>query len=68
MGLPGPFVIDLFVRPELRGRGVGRALISGAIAACASTGDKTLSLRVGEGTSLAARQLYGRLGFVDPES
>lgn len=66
--LPGPFVIDLFVRPGHRGRGIGRALIEAAIAACAELGAATVSLRVGEGTDPAAHRLYRRLGFVDPAS
>ena len=40
--LPGPFVIDLFVRPGHRGRGIGRALIEAAIAACAELGVASL--------------------------
>ena len=62
-GLEGPFVIDLFVDPQLRGRGIGRALMTGAMLACRNAGDAQLSLRVGEGTSDAAHRLYGSLGF-----
>ncbi|WP_130873241.1 GNAT family N-acetyltransferase [[Pseudopropionibacterium] massiliense] len=62
-GLEGPFVIDLFVDPGLRGRGIGRALMTGAMLACRNAGDAQLSLRVGEGTSQAAHHLYGSLGF-----
>ncbi|WP_433676020.1 GNAT family N-acetyltransferase [Microbacterium gorillae] len=61
--LPGPFVIDLFVDPGFRGRGVGGALMTAAIAACQRRSDRTISLRVGEGTSAAANALYTRLGF-----
>lgn len=62
-GLEGPFVIDLFVDPQLRGRGIGRALMTGAMLACRNAGDAQLSLRVGKGTSEAAHRLYGSLGF-----
>lgn len=61
--LDGPFIIDLFVHPEARGLGVGRALLETALHACARAGDVTLSLRVGEGTSPAALAFYTRAGF-----
>lgn len=61
--LGGPFVIDLFVAPPLRGRGLGRRLVEAAMHACADAGDITLSLRIGAGTSPAAHALYTRLGF-----
>ena len=63
-GLEGPFIIDLFVDPQLRGRGIGRALMVGAMLACRNAGDAQLSLRVGEGTSGAAHHLYESLGFL----
>ncbi|MEQ6897034.1 GNAT family N-acetyltransferase [Microbacterium sp. KR10-403] len=65
-GLPGPFIIDLFVEPGRQGQGVGRALVQRAIGACSAAGDLTLSLRVGDGTSPAAHALYASLGFVAP--
>ena len=61
--LDGPFIIDLFVHPDLKGMGVGRALLDEAIHACATAGDVTLSLRIGDGTSPAAHALYARAGF-----
>jgi GNAT superfamily N-acetyltransferase len=64
--VPGPFVIDLFVDPTAQGHGHGRALVQAAIDACTATGDETLSLRVGEGTSPAAHALYTSLGFATP--
>jgi len=64
----GPFIIDLFVGPTHRGAGAGRALVIEAIKACAANQDKTLSLRVGEGTSLEAHSLYARLGFLPTDS
>jgi acetyltransferase, GNAT family len=64
--LPGPFIIDLVVVPGARGRGTGRALLGGAVRACARAGEKTLSLRTGGGTSAAAAHLYRELGFRPP--
>lgn len=61
--LDGPFIIDLFVHPDVRGVGVGRALLDEAVHACAAAGEATLSLRFGEGTSPAAHALYTRTGF-----
>lgn len=62
--LPGPFIIDLFVDPTAQGVGWGRALVQHAIGQAAAAGDELISLRVGEGTSVAAHALYGSLGFV----
>lgn len=61
--LRGPFIIDLFVHPDVKGMGVGRALLDEAVHACAMAGDATVSLRIGEGTSPAAHALYARAGF-----
>ncbi|MBK7821134.1 MAG: GNAT family N-acetyltransferase [Tessaracoccus sp.] len=65
--IDGPFIIDLFVHPDHRGRGLARALVEAAIQACAKLGADAVSLRVGEGTSPAAHALYAHLGFVEPE-
>lgn len=62
--LPGPFIIDLFVDPAAQSTGLGRGLVNHAIRRCAAAGDKQISLRVGEGTSLAAHALYKSLGFI----
>ncbi len=61
--LDGPFIIDLFVHPDVQGMGVGQALLDEAVHACAAAGDATLSLRFGDGTSPAAHALYTRAGF-----
>lgn len=60
----GPFVIDLFLDPAARGHALGRALLQAAVTSCARAGDRTLTLRFGEGTSDAAHRLYAGLGFV----
>lgn len=65
--LPGPFVIDLFVNPAFRRSGGGTMLVYTAMQRCAANGDRRLSLRVGEGTSSTAFDIYERLGFSDPE-
>lgn len=61
--LAGPFIIDFFVAPQARGRGVGRGLLEAALDACARAGAVRVSLRIGEGTSSAALHLYVVLGF-----
>ena len=61
--LSGPFIIDLFIEPKHQGNGLGHALISAAMSACKKRGARTLSLRIGDGTSGAAQKLYTQLGF-----
>jgi ribosomal protein S18 acetylase RimI-like enzyme len=57
---PGPFVIDVFVVPGKRGRGIGRALM---LAAMAGSPGLTIALRV-EDDNATALALYESLGFV----
>lgn len=54
----GAFIIDLFVIPQARRRGVGRVLVQAAWAECPSG----LSLRV-DATAVEASALYTHLGF-----
>ncbi|WP_418908770.1 GNAT family N-acetyltransferase [Glutamicibacter endophyticus] len=61
--LAGPFVIDLFVDRSYQGQGRGRALLLAASETCRRAGERSLSLRVGEGTSPRAYRLYHDLGF-----
>lgn len=57
------YVISMYVAPEQRGRGVGKALVAEAIAqARAISGLEQLLLAVVT-TNTAARQLYRSLGF-----
>ncbi|MFT3922309.1 MAG: GNAT family N-acetyltransferase [Myxococcales bacterium] len=55
-------VDELYLRPDLRGAGVGARLIDSAAAACRAQGVRRLHLEVDD-TNLRASQLYGRLGF-----
>lgn len=55
---PGPFLLDLCVVPERRGRGTGRALVRAVLAAATAP----LHLRVDD-DAIAARELYAALGF-----
>lgn len=59
----GPFVIDVFVVPGERGRGLGRALM---VAAMAGSPGSTIALRV-EDDNPAAIALYEGLGFTAQE-
>ena len=53
---------DLFVRPEARRRGVGRALVTAAIELGRRTGAAAVSLAT-EQTNVTAQPLYEALGF-----
>jgi GNAT superfamily N-acetyltransferase len=53
---------ELYVEPTLRGAGVGRALLTAAIAHARSVGAAAVDLEVVEGHERAAR-LYEREGF-----
>ncbi|MFQ5890798.1 MAG: ribosomal protein S18-alanine N-acetyltransferase [Gemmatimonadota bacterium] len=53
---------DLAVLPELRGRGVGAALVAGAVREAAQRGASSVFLEV-RVSNAAARRLYERAGF-----
>ena len=57
---------ELYVVPPLRGRGIGRALLEGAIAAAREAGASGIDLNTGE-TDTAARALYESTGFTNRE-
>jgi ribosomal protein S18 acetylase RimI-like enzyme len=59
---PVGYVEALAVRPEARGRGLGRELLAAAAHELRSRGARALELEVLEGNDDAAR-LYARLGF-----
>jgi ribosomal protein S18 acetylase RimI-like enzyme len=54
----------MWVAPEARGTGAGRALVNAVIAWAAERGARTLTTSVAEGNAAAAR-LYGGAGFAD---
>lgn len=56
------FVDELYVVPEARGRGAGRAALAAAMRAAAAHGVRALHLEVGR-TNARARALYESLGF-----
>lgn len=56
------FVDDLFVRPALRNRGVGRALVAHARAICEKLGVRAMHLEVAR-TNGAAQAIYRGVGF-----
>ena len=58
----GPWVPDLFVRPDAQRRGIGERLVRYAVAAIAAAGEKGLALSVTDGNP--ARLVYDRVGFV----
>jgi GNAT superfamily N-acetyltransferase len=55
---PGPFIIDLFVLPDVRRWGIGRALVRAAQASCPDP----IGLRIDD-SAAEARALYRSLGF-----
>jgi ribosomal protein S18 acetylase RimI-like enzyme len=57
-------VEDVYVQPDARGRGLGRALVSFAIERARARGARRLELDVAEDNA-AALALYGSFGFVD---
>ncbi len=65
-GIPAvPFVIELFVHPEHRRRGLGTVLLLSAAQACHDGGWESMALNVQEETAADASQLYQRFGFVE---
>lgn len=56
-------VRDLWVKPHLRGRGIGTQLVQGLLQLGVSEGVHTATIEVNE-SNTGARRLYERLGFV----
>ncbi len=56
------FVVDLFVRPLLRNRGVGRVLVGHARAVCEGLGVRAMHLEVAR-TNGPAQAVYRAVGF-----
>ncbi len=59
-------VISMWTDPEVRGRGIGRALIEAVVAHARITGAERVDLRVMR-TNSSARALYEAAGFVPGE-
>ena len=60
------YLAELYVVPDLRGRGIGRALLEAAIALARERGADHMDLGTSE-DDVAARALYERLGFTNRE-
>ncbi|MDQ6812104.1 MAG: GNAT family N-acetyltransferase, partial [Actinomycetota bacterium] len=61
------YLAELYVVPDRRGRGLGRALLQGAIELARREGADRIDLGTGE-DDVAARALYESLGFTNRES
>src|SRR5690606_14476911 len=62
----GAFIKDLAVDPQVRGRGLGAALLTLALAEFARRGAAAVDLKTEIGND-KAQSLYRRLGFVEVE-
>ena len=60
------YLAELYVVPELRGRGLGRALLGAAITLARERGADHMDLGTSE-DDVAARALYERMGFTNRE-
>lgn len=60
------YLEELYVVPGLRGRGIGRALLGGAMETARAAGATRMDLNTGE-TDTAARALYESVGFTNRE-
>ena len=58
-----PFVIELFVHPDVRGQSLGRRLLREVASSCLRIDQRHFALRTGPGTSAAAFRLYESLGM-----
>ena len=56
-----PWIPEIFVVPQLQGRGLGGVLLAHAMHACADAGHQRLGLTVTDGNP--AQRLYERYGF-----
>jgi ribosomal protein S18 acetylase RimI-like enzyme len=61
-GVPGAYIVDLFVRDEARGHNVGELLLKASAARAAARGACFIKLEV-DRTNLGAVRFYERLGF-----
>ncbi|HEY5331949.1 MAG TPA: GNAT family N-acetyltransferase [Solirubrobacterales bacterium] len=66
-GRPEAYLQELYVVPEHRGRGIGRALLEATMATAREAGARAIDLATGEGAA-AARALYESAGFTNFEA
>jgi ribosomal protein S18 acetylase RimI-like enzyme len=60
------YLQELYVVPDLRGRGIGEALMQEVLSTCREHDAAWIELNTGE-TDVAARALYAKLGFTNEE-
>lgn len=60
------YLQELYVVPDLRGRGIGEALMESVLVTCRAHDAAWIELNTGE-TDVAARSLYRKLGFTNEE-
>jgi ribosomal protein S18 acetylase RimI-like enzyme len=60
------YLAELYVKPERRGEGLGRALMASALQEARTHGADSIDLGTSE-TDVAARRLYESLGFTNRE-
>ena len=65
-GAPDCYLEELYVVPEMRGRGMGRALMDAVLETARSKGATHIDLGTNE-DDVAARALYERMGFTNRE-
>lgn len=65
-GMDG-FVDEIYIRPGVRGRGIGSEILSSLPLALARTGMRAIHLEVAHGNE-RARKLYRKLGFQSREA
>ena len=63
---PGAYLGELYVVPDLRGQGLGRALLEAAMEVARERGADHIDLNTSEDDT-AARALYERMGFTNRE-
>jgi ribosomal protein S18 acetylase RimI-like enzyme len=66
-GEPEAYLQELYVVPEHRGRGIGRALLEATMTTARHTGASSIDLATGEDDT-AARALYESVGFTNFEA
>lgn len=60
------YLQELYVEPDLRGQGIGEALMQAVLSTCREHDAAWIELNTGE-ADVAARGLYGKVGFTNEE-